>query len=111
MVIGLLILAFGFLVIGGMQITSTRINHFSSNLTQATVLAQDRLEEMKNLPFAALSSDPNAVIQTVSGIDFARQTTVSPVAGSTTMSTIKVTVTWTDSSNHSISLTTIRAKE
>ncbi len=110
-VIALLILGFGFLAIGGMQIISTKVNHFSSNLTQATSLAQDRLEEMKNLPFASLSSDPNPVIQNKSGVDFARQATVSPVAGSTTMSMIKVTVTWTDSSNHSISLSTIRAKE
>ncbi len=110
-VIGLLILAFGFLAIGGMQITSTKVNHFSGNLTQATSLAQARLEEMKNLPFGSLSSDPNPVTQSVSGINFARQAIVSPISGSTTMSMIKVTVSWTDSSNHSISLATIRAKE
>lgn len=110
-VIGLLILAFGFLAIGGLQITSTKVNHFSSNLTQATILAQDRLEAMRNLPFSSLSSDPNPVIQSISGINFARQATVSPIAGSTTMSMIKVAVSSTDSSNHSISLSTIRAKE
>ncbi len=110
-VIGLLILAFGFLAIGGLLITSTRVNHFSSNLTQATILAQDRLEAMRNLPFASLNSDPNPEIKNVSGINFARQATVSPIAGSTTMSMINVAVSWTDSSNHSISLTTIRAKE
>ena len=48
--IGLIILAIGILAIAGMQITSLVGTSFSSNLTQASVLAQDRLEFFKGLP-------------------------------------------------------------
>jgi len=47
--IGLIILAIGVLAIAGMQITSIVGTSFSSNLTQASVLAQDRLEFFKGL--------------------------------------------------------------
>jgi type IV pilus assembly protein PilV len=47
--IGLIILAIGILAIAGMQITSLVGTSFSSNLTQASVLAQDRLEFLKGL--------------------------------------------------------------
>ena len=48
--IGLIILAIGVLAVAGMQITSIIGTSFSSNMTQASVLAQDRLEFLKSLP-------------------------------------------------------------
>jgi type IV pilus assembly protein PilV len=48
--IGLIILAIGILAVAGMQITSIIGTSFSSNMTQASVLAQDRLEFIKSLP-------------------------------------------------------------
>jgi prepilin-type N-terminal cleavage/methylation domain-containing protein len=53
--IGLIILAIGLLAIAGMQITSIRGTSFSNNLSQASVLAQNRLEFLKGLPL----TDPN----------------------------------------------------
>lgn len=50
--IGLIILAIGILAIAGMQITSIRGTSFSNNLSQASVLAQNRLEFLKGLPLA-----------------------------------------------------------
>jgi type IV pilus assembly protein PilV len=47
--IGLIILAIGILAIAGMQIFSLAGTSFSNNLTQASVLAQDRLEFLKGL--------------------------------------------------------------
>ena len=48
--IGLIILAIGILAVAGMQITSIRGTAFSNSLTQASVIAQDRLEFIKSLP-------------------------------------------------------------
>ncbi len=48
--IGLIILAIGILAIAGMHITSIRGTSFSNNLTQASVIAQERLEFQKSLP-------------------------------------------------------------
>lgn len=47
--IGLIILAIGILAVAGMQITSITGTSFSKNLTQASVIAQDRLEFFKGL--------------------------------------------------------------
>ena len=49
--VSLIILAIGLLAIAGMQVTSTRSNFSSKNLTQGTYVAQDGLEFLKNLPF------------------------------------------------------------
>ncbi len=48
--IGLIILAIGILAVAGMQITSIVGTSFSNNLTQASVIAQDRLEFLKGMP-------------------------------------------------------------
>ena len=55
--VGLVLLAIGLLAIAGMQMTSVRGNFFSGNMTQASILAQDRLEALKQLDIsdAALS--------------------------------------------------------
>jgi type IV pilus assembly protein PilV len=55
--IGLIILAIGVLAIAGMQITSIRGTSFSNNLTQASVIAQDRLEVLKSLPLNDVKLD------------------------------------------------------
>lgn len=47
--IGLIILAIGILAITGMQVISIKSISFSSNLSQASILAQERLEFLKSL--------------------------------------------------------------
>src|SRR4030065_945765 len=53
--IGLVILAIGILAITGMQITSMRGNFFSDNIMQASILGQDRLEELKAIPLNSVT--------------------------------------------------------
>lgn len=109
--IGLVILAIGLLAIAGMQITSVKGNFFSSNLTQASVLAQDRLETLKNVAYgdAGLSSgNHNDGLVGIPPI-FTRDYDVTVVPG-TTMLNIVVRVRWRDSSDHTISFTTIRSE-
>ena len=107
--ISLVILAIGFLAIAGMQVTSIRGNSFSNRVTQATILAQDKLEELKNLSYthADLSSGQHSE-GTITGTIFSRQYVVADTTS--TMKTITVTVQWTDGTTHSISLSTIRSK-
>ena len=57
--IGLIILAIGILAVAGMQITSIVGTSFSSNLTQASIIAQDRLEFLKGLPLTDGRLDTN----------------------------------------------------
>jgi len=109
-VAGLIILAMGLLAIAIMQITSTKGGYSSSNVTQATIFAQDKLEFLKNLSYNV--SDLNSGEHnegTIPDTIFSRQYDVVEDSGNS-MKTITVTVHWTDRVNHSISFSTIRSK-
>ncbi len=106
----LIILAVGLLAIAAMQITSTKGGTFSSHLTQATFIAQDKLEYLKNLSYSdsnLSNGEHNEGI--LPGTIFSRQHHIVEDAGNS-MKTITVTVLWTDRGNHSVSLSTMRAK-
>ena len=107
---GLIILAIGLLGIATMQITATKGGYFSSNVTQATIFAQDKLEYFKNLSYSD-SHLSNGLHHegTISGTIFSRVVNVVEDAGNS-MKTITVTIQWTDRGNHSISFSTIRSK-
>lgn len=108
--IGLIFLAVGLLAVAGLQTTSVRGNFFSSNLMQATYVAQDRLELLKNLPFessALQAGNYNPGPITISGFVFNRSYTVA-VNGN--LKTIHYTVTWNDGTNHSVTFSTIRSQ-
>jgi len=107
---GLVILAIGLLGIAAMQVTSTMGGYFSNNVTQATILAQDKLEYLKNLSYSdseLMNGEHNEGI--ISGTIFSRVYNVLEDAGNS-MKTITVIVQWKDRGNHSISFSTIRSK-
>jgi prepilin-type N-terminal cleavage/methylation domain-containing protein len=109
-VAGLIILAIGLLAIALMQITSTKSGYFSSNVTQATIFAQDKLEFLKNLSYSDSNLSGGQHNEgTISDTLFSRQYEVVEDAGNS-MKTITVSVHWTDRVNHSISFSTIRSK-
>lgn len=110
MLIGLVVLAIGLLAIAGMQMTSVRGNFFSSNMTQASILAQDRLEALKQLDFnhADLNLGKHSE-GTMAGTVFTREYNITLVPG-TPMINITVTVAWKDSSDHAVSFSTVRAQ-
>ena len=108
--IGVLVLAVGLLAIGGLQIASVRGNAFSHHMTQATYIAHDRLEFLKNLPF----TDPRLLKNryqeekvTVAGVDFLPEYTVTEEGN---LKRIQYTVTWYDGRNHSVTFSTIRSQ-
>jgi len=110
--IALIFLAIGILAIASLQITSVRGNFFSNNLMQATYVAQDRLEFLKNRPYDSAElgvvNNKDDVKVTISGVVFTRTyRVVDNVAG---YKEITYTVTWNDGINHSISFSTIRSQ-
>ncbi len=107
--ISLTILSVGLLAVARMQITSIKGNFSSGNVTNATVLAQSKLEELKRVSY----TDSNLMSGqhgegTISGSIFSMFYDVADITS--TMKAITVTVRWTDVGDHSISLSTIRAK-
>jgi len=108
--VGLIILAVGLLGVASMQIISTRGGSFSHHVDQATILAQDKLEYLKNLSYrdSGLSVGEHNE-GAIPGVIFSMQYNISEDAGNS-MKTITVIVQWADRGSHSISLSTIRAK-
>ncbi len=108
--IGLIILAIGILAVAGMQITSIIGTSFSSNMTQASVLAQDRLEFLKSLPL------PDARLDTgdyndLPDIGIFRRNYRADRNFNPNFVRIIYTVTWTEKGiPHSVSFRTIKAR-
>ena len=108
--IALTFLAIGLLAIASLQVTSVRGNFFSNNLMQATYVAQDRIENLKNMAFTSLpaTGDYNDGTATLSGIVFTRKYSVMDnVVG---YKEITYTITWNDGVNHNISFSTFRSQ-
>ena len=59
--IAITVFAIGILAVGNMQITAIKGNSFANDLTKATTLAQDRMEELIGLSYTdTLNNDTNA---------------------------------------------------
>jgi type IV pilus assembly protein PilV len=112
--IGLVILAIGLLAIAGMQMTAVRGNFSSKNLTQASYVAQERLEFLRGLSFNDGMLNPGAHSEgtaTISGTAFVRSYTVATEAiPNGSLKRINYTVTWNDGLNHSVIFSTKRAQ-
>jgi type IV pilus assembly protein PilV len=107
-------LAIGLLAIASLQVTSVRGNFFSNNLMQATYVAQDRLEFLKNLPW----NDPPLGIGShndgnmrISDLTFNRSYSVESVFDPNgNYLKINYSVRWNDGTDHNISFSTIRSQ-
>jgi len=107
--IALVLFAVGVLGIGAMQIGSIKGNSFSQEVTQATVLSQEKLEELRKMDF----DDSNLSVGhhdegVLSGSGFSRSYDVGNT--SATLRAVTVTVRWTEDIDHSVSLSTLKAR-
>lgn len=94
---------------GVIAVTCTVINGnaFSKELTTATALAQDTIEDLKNQPYAALADgDPETV-----NTSYTRSWKVRTDLPGTGMKTVEVNVAWRRyGQRHDITLSTIIAQ-
>lgn len=93
--ISLGIFAIGSMAIAGLLLGTTRNNTTGNMLTQATMLARDRVEGLKALPLdqlddACLDENEPEIINRV----YARECDVDAIGASPTIQTIRVTVKW-----------------
>jgi type IV pilus assembly protein PilV len=109
--IALIFLAIGLLAMASLQVTSVRGNFFSNNLMQATYIAQDRLEFLKNLPLDAPSLGPgNHEDGTTQVADLLFNRSYSVENDPNGYLKMNYLVRWNDGSDHSISFSTIRSQ-
>jgi type IV pilus assembly protein PilV len=108
--VALVLLGVGLLGIARLQVISVRGNFFSSSLMQATYIAQDRLEFLRNLPFDSnqlIATRYNEAIPAIAGIAYSGEYTITDTVANE-LKTIAYTVTWNDGTNHRITFTTRR---
>ena len=107
--IGLILLAVSVLAIAGMQVASITGNAFSQNLTQASILAQNRIEFLRGLDFAT-----NAIFQANGSYNdvndgiFQGSYQVTRTGG---YATVTYTVTWAEKgATRSVTFSTIKSR-
>lgn len=112
--IALLFLGIGLLAIASLQVTSVKGNFFSNNLMQATYVAQDRLEFLKNCSFddpVLGAGDHDDGTTRISDLVFNRSYSVELVDDSNgDFLKIHYFVRWSDGTDHRISFSTIRSQ-
>lgn len=111
--IAMIILSIGLLGMASLTIGIIKGNQFSNQLTTATTLAQDKLEDIRGLGYSGMPStngtDPEAY-GTISGYTaYKRETETEVDAPATNMKIITVTVFW-GSDDHSVEIKTILAQ-
>jgi len=101
--IALFILSFVLLSLSATVISVMRATSQSKGMATATILAQDRMESLKNLKFSALASGSDSAM--TGNVTYHREWTVSD---SDTIKTITVSVGWSDPLSRKVSITTLR---
>jgi len=103
--IALVILSISLLALAGLMVQSTRNSSWGSHMTEAATLAQDRLERFRAVrPQTDIPEGANTdQVTAASGIVYTRTWTVT-TNGTSTLRTIRITITWTDSIPHSITI-------
>jgi len=113
LLIAISLFTFGLLGSTALTVTVIKGNHLAKKVTEATILAQDKVEELKRLSYTdsqlAAGDHPNDL----AGTDwdyYTREWNVQDDIPTQDMKTITVTVNWTDTSIHEVRLETIRAR-
>lgn len=106
--IALVILAVSLLGMAGLMATTTRNNSYGGHLTEATTLAQDKLEQLRATPSGMIKLNTAVTDNPVgsTGITYGRSWVAVPNAAppGNTLNTITITVSWTDTILRSFSM-------
>jgi len=109
--IALVILAISLLALAGLMATTVKNNSFGGHITEASTLAQDKLEEFRAMRWDDIQVTPpgpdtdNRSGST--GIAYTRNWTVVQAGN---IKTITITINWNDRTNHSIRLISVISK-
>ena len=105
--VAMLILSVGLLGMAALITGIINSNKLSNRISTATVLAQDKMEDIKRLGFSNAASETKVPMSSPYD-NYEREVTVTPNSPATGMSTVTVTVYWELSK--SVSLQTILAQ-
>lgn len=106
--IAMVILAFALLGLAGLQVASVQGNSLATQMTEATTLAQDQLEQLIATPFdtlVGLGTSSTDVVGTT-GVTYTVQSSVVPAPGGS-RADVSVTVSWFQDSAHTVSVKSV----
>ena len=106
--ITLVIMAVSLLALAGLMATTTKSNAAGGHITEASTLAQDRLEELRavqwdNIPVGVVSDQRSGS----TGMNYVRNLNVQQNGS---LKTVTITISWADRTNHSIRLLSVIAQ-
>ena len=109
--VAIVILSIGLLGMASLTVGIINGNKFSNNMTTATTLAQDKMEDIRRTAFATVADEPRAALPSPYAA-YKREVTAiidSPAPG---MKTVSVKVFWGGASmeDHNVELKTILAQ-
>ena len=91
----LVILSIGILAMARLQIAAIRGNALSQRMTTAASVAEGKIEQLKNAPFADIQAESPTQV-TASNLNFTREVTVTNNSPMANTKTVSVIVTWKD---------------
>ena len=101
--VSLVILAISLLALAGLMTTTTKNNSVGGRLTEAATLAQDKLEELRALPWDTIPLNQTSDTPiTRPGIQYNRSWTARLNAMNADIKEIEIIVRWTDTTSHSM---------
>lgn len=103
--VAIVILSIGLLGMAALSVGIAQSNRLSRDFSVATTLAQDKMEEIRRLNYASVSSETK-VPCSGSFSQFSREIIVDPNSPAADMKTVTVKVYW-DSDSHNVELKTI----
>jgi prepilin-type N-terminal cleavage/methylation domain-containing protein len=108
LLIAIVILAFALLGLAGLHVVSVQGNSRATQITEATTLAQNQLEQLMATPFATLVGlgATNSNVVGATGVTYTIQRNVIPDA-SGSRATVNVTVTWFEDTTHSVNVNSV----
>jgi type IV pilus assembly protein PilV len=109
--IAIVILSIGLLGMASLTVGIINGNKFSKEVTTATTLAQDQIEDIRRTSYASVASQTKAVLSTPYN-EYKREVTVTDGSPASGMKTVTIKVYWGGASkeDHNVELKTILAQ-
>jgi type IV pilus assembly protein PilV len=111
--IAVTILAIGLLGVAGLQVTAIKGNSHGNTISQATAIAEEQVEIIRNMDYSEVTFDPNPFVENnVDGTIYTRTTEVEDNTPLNDLKRVTVTVSWTaGNKNRQVQLRTIVSNE
>src|SRR6266545_515712 len=105
--VAMLLLTIGLLGVANLTIGVIKGTSYSKNVTTATVVAQQQIEQAQRIGYTNANSLAGTATVSMGGMSFTRTTTVTDSSPAANMKTVTVSAAWTTGNNSVILNTTI----